>query len=69
VVWVLKKEWFVVFKVLALLNLTLSDDLGGRLKVLASTKLKVETANRQSNNRVRGCATNAIGWVSRLWFT
>ena len=41
------------FKVLTLLNLTLSDDIGGRLKALASTKLKVETANRQSRNRVR----------------
>ena len=61
-VWVLKKEWFVVFKVLALLNLTLSDDLGGRLKVLASTKLKVETANRQSSNRVRAYRTHPTRW-------
>ena len=62
-VWVLKKEWFVVFKVLALLNLTLSDDLGGRLKVLASTKLKVETANRQSSNRVRAYRTHPTRWL------
>jgi len=30
-----------------------SDDIGGRLKALASTKLKVEMANSQSRNRVR----------------
>lgn len=27
-----------------------SDDIGGRLKALASTKLKIETANRQSSS-------------------
>ena len=42
-----------MFKVLTLLKLMFSDDIGGRLKALASTKLKVETANRQSSNRVR----------------
>ncbi|OMH45133.1 hypothetical protein BWZ30_04520 [Neisseria meningitidis] len=35
-----------------------SDDIGGRLKALASTKLKVETANRQSSNRVRAYRTH-----------
>ena len=34
-----------------------SDDIGGRLKALASTQLKVETANRQSSNRVRTAHT------------
>ena len=42
-----------MFKVLTLLKLMFSDDIGGRLKALASMKLKVETANRQSSNRVR----------------
>lgn len=42
----------MLFKVLALLKLMFSDGIGGRLKVLASTKLKVETANGQSINRV-----------------
>ena len=41
------------FKVLTLLKLMFLDDIGGRLKALASMKLKVETANRQSSNRVR----------------
>lgn len=50
------------FKVLTLLNLTLSDDIGGRLKALASTKLKVETANRQSRNRVRTTHTLRVGF-------
>ena len=36
-----------------MLKLALSDDIGGSLKARASTKLKVETANRQSSNRVR----------------
>ena len=35
---------------------------GGRLKALASTKLKVETANRQSNNRVRAYRTHPTRW-------
>ncbi len=39
-----------------------SDDIGGRLKELASTKLKVETANRQSNNRVRAYRTHPTRW-------
>ena len=50
------EERFVV-KVLTLLELTFSDGIGGRLKALASTKLKVETANRQSSNRVRAYRT------------
>ena len=37
------------FKVLTLLKLMFSGDIRGSLKALASTKLKVETANRQSN--------------------
>ena len=40
------------------LKLMFSDDIGGRLKALASTKLKVETANRQSSNRVRAYRTH-----------
>lgn len=52
----------MLFKILALLNLTLSDDLGGRLKGLASTKLKVEMANRQSSNRVRTAHTLHVGF-------
>ena len=47
-----------MFKVLTLLKLMFSDDIGGRLKGLASTKLKVETANRQSSNRVRAYRTH-----------
>ena len=47
----------MLFKVLTLLELTLSDDIGGRLKALASTKLKVKTAKRQSSNRVRTAHT------------
>ncbi|EFE48510.1 hypothetical protein NEIELOOT_02483 [Neisseria elongata subsp. glycolytica ATCC 29315] len=43
-------------------NLTLSDDIGGRLKALASTKLKVEMANRQSSNRVRAYRTHPTRW-------
>ena len=39
-----------------------SDDIGGRLKALASTKLKVETANRQSSNRVRTAHTLHVGF-------
>jgi putative oxidoreductase len=35
-----------------------SDDIRGRLKALASTQLKVETANRQSTNRVRAYRTH-----------
>lgn len=37
------------------------NDIGGRLKALASTKLKVETANRQSSNRVRTAHTQWAG--------
>ena len=47
-----------MLKVLTLLNLTLSDDLQDRLKALASMKLKVEMANRQSSNRVRAYLTH-----------
>ena len=52
----------MLFKVLTLLELMFSDDIGGRLKALASTKLKVETANRQSNNRVRAYRTHPTRW-------
>ena len=52
-----------MLKVLTLLNLTLSDDIGGRLKALASTKLKVETANRQSSNHVRTAHTRLVGYT------
>jgi hypothetical protein len=49
------------------LKLMFSDDIGGRLKALASTKLKVETANRQSSNRVPGGPPpRAVGWVYRI---
>ena len=51
-----------MFKVLTLLELTLSDDIRGRLKALASTKLKVETAHCQSNNRVRAYRTHPTRW-------
>ena len=34
-----------------------SDDIGVRLKALASTQLKIEMANRQSSNRVRAYRT------------
>ncbi|MGN6905098.1 hypothetical protein ACTHT2_04530 [Neisseria sp. P0017.S006] len=51
-----------MFKVLTSLELTLSDDIGGRLKALASTKLKVETANRQSTDRVRAYRTHPTRW-------
>ena len=50
------------FKVLTLLELTFSDDIGGRLKVLALTKLRVETANRQSSDRVRAYRTHPTRW-------
>ena len=40
----------------------LSDDIGGRLKALASTKLKVEMANRQSSNRVHAAHTLHVGF-------
>lgn len=60
-VWVLEKENDLLFKVLALLKLMFSDDIGGRLKALASTQLKVETANRQSSNRVRTAHTQWAG--------
>ena len=53
----------LLFKVLTLLKLTLSDDIWGRLKALASTKLKVETANRQSSNRVRAYRTHPTRWL------
>ena len=59
---VLEKENDLLFKVLALLKLTLSDDIGGRLKALASTKLKVEMANRQLSNRVRAYRTHPTRW-------
>ena len=52
----------LLFEVLTLLELMFSDDIGGRLKALASTKLKVETANRQSNNRVRAYRTHPTRW-------
>ena len=42
--------------------LMFSDGIGGRLKALASTKLKVETANRQSSNRVRTAHTLHVGF-------
>ena len=47
----------MLFKVLTLLKLTLSDDIGGRLKALASTKLKVET--RQLVNQATVCVRAA----------
>ena len=56
-VWVLEKENDLLFKVLALLELTFSDDIGGRLKGLASTKLKVET--RQLVNQTTACVRTA----------
>jgi len=63
VVWVLEKENNLLFKVLALLKLTLSDDIGDRLKALASMKLKVETANRQSRTAcVRTAHTLRVGF-------
>ena len=40
-----------------------SDDIRGRLKALASTKLKIETANRQSSNRVRAYRTHPTRWL------
>ena len=52
----------MLFKVLTLLKLMFSDSIGGRLKALASTKLKVETANRQSNNCVRTAHTLHVGF-------
>ena len=51
-----------MFKFSTSLKLTLSDDIGGRLKALASTKLKVETVNRQSSNRVRTAHTLRVGF-------
>ncbi|HHX2503562.1 TPA: hypothetical protein ACU8BH_000930 [Neisseria subflava] len=51
-----------MFKVLTLSKLMFSDDIGGRLKALASTKLKVEMANRQSSNRVRAYRTHPTRW-------
>ncbi len=56
------EEMVCLFKGLTLLKLTLSDDIGGRLKALASTKLKVETVNRQSSNRVRAYRTHPTRW-------
>ncbi len=47
----------LLFKVLTLLELTLSDDIWGRLKALASTKLKVET--RQPVNQSTACVRTA----------
>jgi len=52
-----------LFKVLTLFQLTFSDGIGDRLKALASTKLKVEIANRQSNNRVRAYRTHPTRWL------
>ena len=49
-------------KVLTLLELMFSDGVGGRLKALASTKLRVEMANRQSSNRVRAAYTLHVGF-------
>ena len=65
----------LLFKVLTLLELTFSDDIWGRLKALASTKLKVET--RQPVNQSTACVRTAhtlhvgfevprnsqVGWV------
>ena len=45
------------------LKLMFSDDIGGRLKTSASTKLKVETANCQSSNRVRAYRTHPTRWL------
>ena len=57
------EEMVCLFKVLTLLKLMFSDDIEGRLKALASTKLKVETANRQSSsNRVRAYRTHPTRW-------
>ena len=53
---------FLLFKVLTLLKLMFSDGIGGRLKALASTKLKVEMANRQSTDRVRAYRTHPTCW-------
>ena len=55
----------MLFKVLTLLKLMFSDDIEGRLKALASTKLKVETANRQSSNRVRVVHSWWVGMQAR----
>ncbi|KIC06146.1 putative oxidoreductase [Morococcus cerebrosus] len=52
----------MLFKVLTLLELMFSDGIGGRLKALASTKLKVKTANRQSTHRVRAYRTHPTRW-------
>jgi putative oxidoreductase len=52
----------LLFKVLTLLELMFSDGVGGRLKALASTKLKVKTASRQSSNRVRAYRTHPTHW-------
>ena len=46
-----------MFNVLTLLELTFSDDIGGRLKGLVSTKLKVET--RQLVNQATACVRTA----------
>ena len=48
--------------ILTLLKQVFSDGIGGRLKALASTKLKVETASRQSSNRVRAYRTHPTRW-------
>ena len=52
----------MLFKVLTLSKLTFSDDIGGRLKALASTKLKVKTESRQSSNRMRAYRTHSTRW-------
>lgn len=50
-----------MFKVLTLLELTLSDDIGDRLKALASTKLKRQTVN-QATACVRTAHTLHVGF-------
>ena len=45
-----------------MLELMFSDGIGGRLKALASTKLKVETASHQSSNCVRTAHTLRVGF-------
>ena len=55
-------EGMVCFLRFNFVEADVSDDIGGRLKELASTKLKVETANRQSNNRVRAYRTHPTRW-------
>ena len=63
---VLEKENDLLFKVLTSLDLTLSDGIRGRLKALASTKLKVKTANRQTVNQATACVRTAH--TLHVWF-